>query len=57
MKHLTQSCGVSYVPRRAKVVDVLAVRLVKQGTETTRFRTGSPLHLCQYVYMQASMII
>ena len=57
MKHLTQSCGVSYVPCRAKVVDVLAVRLVKQGTETTRFRTGSPLHLCQYVYMQASMII
>ena len=45
------------MPRRAKVVDVLAVRLVKQGTETTRFRTGSPLHLCQYVYMQASMII
>ena len=33
------------MPRRAKVVDVLAVRLVKQGSETTRFRTGSPLHL------------
>ena len=45
------------MPRRAKVVDVLAVRLVKQGTETTRFRTGSPLHLCQYVYMQAPMIM
>ena len=26
---------MSYVPRRAKVVDVLAVRQVKQGTETT----------------------
>ena len=35
----------------------LAVRLVKQGTETTGFRTGSSLHLCQHVYMQASMII
>ena len=44
-------------PASAKVVDVLAVRLVKQGTETTGFRTGSSLHLCQYVYMQASMII
>ena len=54
MKHLTRSCGVSYVPRRAKVVDVLAVRQVKQGTETTRFRTGSTLHPCQYVHMQAS---
>ena len=32
-------------------------RLVKQGTETTGFRAGSSLHLCQYVYMQASMII
>ena len=53
MKHLTRSCRVSYVPRRAKVVDVLAVRQVKQGTET-RFRTGSTLHPCQYVHMQAS---
>ena len=44
-------------PASAKVVDVLAVRLVKQGTETTGFRTGSSLHLCQHVYMQASMII
>ena len=44
-------------PASAKVVDVLAVRLVKQGTETTGFRTGSSLHLCQNVYMQASMII
>ena len=50
MKHLTRSCGVSYVPRRAKVVDVLAVRQVKQGTETTRFRTGS---ICSY----ASLLI
>ena len=32
-------------PASAKVVDVLAVRLVKQGTETTGFRTGSSLHL------------
>ena len=37
------------MPRLANVVDVLAVRLVKQGTETTGFRTGSTLHLCQYV--------
>ena len=51
MKHLTRSCGVSYVPRRAKVVNVLAVRQVKQGTETTRFRTGSTPHPCQYVHM------
>ena len=54
MKHLTRSCGVRYVPRRAKVVNVLAVRQVKQGTETTRFRTDSTLHPCQYVHMQAS---
>ena len=33
-----------YVPRRAKVVYVLAVRQVKQGTETTRFRTDSTPH-------------
>ena len=45
---------MSYVPRRAKVVDVLAVRQVKQGTEATRFRTGSTLHPCQYVHMKAS---
>ena len=42
-------------PASAKVVDVLAVRLVKQGTETTGFRTGSSLHLCQYVYMRHVM--
>ena len=40
-----------YVPRRAKVVNVLAVRQVKQGTETTRFRTDSTPHPCQYVNM------
>jgi len=51
MKHLTRSCGVRYVPRRAKVVNVLAVRQVKQGTETTRFRTDSTPHPCQYVHM------
>ena len=39
-----------YVPRRAKVVNVLAVRQVKQGTETTRFRTDSTPHPCQYVH-------
>ena len=36
------------------IVYVLAVRQVKQGTETTRFRTGSTLQPCQYVHMQAS---
>ena len=46
---------MNYVPRRAKVVDVLAVRYVKQGTETTRFRTGSTLHSCQCSY--ASLLI
>ena len=40
-----------YVPRLAKVVNVLAVRQVKQGTETTGFRTGSTPHPCQYVHM------
>ena len=34
----TLSCRVSYVPRLAEVVNVLAIRQVKQGTETTRFR-------------------
>ena len=34
---------------RAKAVNVLAVRQVKQGTETARFRTGSTLHSSQYV--------
>ena len=58
MKHFTQSCGVSYVPHWVKVVDVLAVRLVKlkRRTEIPRFRTGLTLvlHLCQNVHMQAS---
>ena len=40
---------VSYVPRLAKVVNVLAIRQVKQGTETTGFRIGFTLHSCQYV--------
>ena len=44
----TLSCGVSYVPRMAKVVNVLSIRLVKQGTETTGFRIGFTLHSCQY---------
>ena len=39
------------MPRLAKVVDVLAVRYVKQGTETARFRTDSTSHSCQYVCM------
>ena len=31
---------MSYVPRIAEVVNVLAIRHVKQGTETTRFCIG-----------------
>ena len=47
MKHLTRSCRVNYVPRRAKVVNVLAVRYVKQGTETAGLLTGfSRTYLC-----------
>ena len=46
---LRYATGVSYVPRLAKVVNVLAIRQVKQGTETTRFRIGFTLHSCQYV--------
>ena len=38
-----------YVPRQAKVVNFLAIRQVKQGTETTGFRIGFTLHSCQYV--------
>ena len=37
------------MPRLAKVVNVLAIRQVKQGTETTGFRIGFTLHSCQYV--------
>ena len=37
------------MPRLAKVVNVLAIRQVKQGTETARFRIGFALHSCQYV--------
>ena len=33
------------MPRLAKVVNILAIRQVKQGTETT----GFTLHSCQYV--------
>ena len=40
---------MSYVPRLAKVVNVLAIRQVKQGTETTGFRIGFTLHSGQYV--------
>ena len=37
------------MPRLVKVVNVLAIRLVKQGIETTGFRIGLTLHSCQYV--------
>ena len=39
------------MPRLAKVVklNVLAIRQVKQGTETTGFRIGFTLHSFQYV--------
>ena len=36
------------MPRLDEVVNVLAIRQVKQGTETTRFRIGFTLHSCQY---------
>ena len=36
------------MPRLAKLVNVLAIRQVKQGTETTGFRIGFTLHSCQY---------
>ena len=41
----------SYVPSPANTVDILAVRHVKQGIETARFRTDSSSHSCQYVCM------
>ena len=37
------------MPRLAKVVNVLAIRQVKQGTETTRFRIGFTLHSCHMI--------
>ena len=37
------------MPRLAKVVNVLAIRQVKQVTETTGFRIGFTLHSCQCV--------
>ena len=42
---------MTYVPRLAKVVNVLAIRQFKQGTETTRSRIGFTLHSCQSVNM------
>ena len=36
------------MPRLAKVMNVLAIRQVKQGAETTRFHIGFTLHSCQY---------
>ena len=43
------------MPRLAKVVNVLAIRQVKQGTETTGFRIGFTLHSCQYVCIQDTL--
>ena len=37
------------MPRLAKVVNVLAIQQVKQGTETNGFCIGFTLHSCQYV--------
>ena len=37
-----------YAPRMAKVVNVLAILQLKQGTETTGLRIGFTLHSCQY---------
>ena len=45
---LTRSSFRYCVPRLAKVVNVFAIRQVKQGTGTTRFRIGFTLHSCQY---------
>ena len=36
------------MPRLAKVLNVLAIRQVKQGTETTWFHIGFTLQSCQY---------
>ena len=36
------------MPRLAKVVNVLAMRQLKQGTGTTAFRIGFTLHSCKY---------
>ena len=40
--------GRSYVPRLANAVDILAVRHVKQGTETVGLRTGSASAITAY---------
>ena len=37
------------MPRLVEVVNVLAIRQVEQGTETTGVRIGFILHSCQYV--------
>ena len=37
------------MPRLAKVVNVLAIRQVKQGTKLLGSRIGFTLHSCQYV--------
>ena len=49
----TLSCRVSYVPRLAKVVNVFAIRQVKQGTETTGFSNQYRLYsaVCTRVNM------
>ena len=40
---------MSYLPCLAEVVNLFAIRQVKQGTETTMFRIGYTLQSCQYV--------
>ena len=47
MELSTLNCRVSYVPCLAQAVNVLAIRQVKQGTETARFHhIGFALHSC-----------
>ena len=45
------------MPRLAKVVNVLVIRQVKQGTETTGFRIGFSALLCTRVNMLALDLI
>ena len=40
---------ISVYTENHQQVNVLAIRQVKQGTETTGFRIGFTLHSCQYV--------
>ena len=43
------------MPCLTKVVNVLTIRQVKQGTETTGFRIGLTLHSSQYVSSRFNM--